>query len=77
MTATLTGNERRPEWHAYCRDRAQRRQDHVAALAREAEQAAPDPIRKVLDGGKAARRAEAEFDAREPELGYDEWKAKT
>ena len=68
-------NHQLPDWHAYVRDRQQRRQDRVDALTRATRDAAPDPgVREIA--GQAARRAgEAAFDVDEPELSYEDWKA--
>jgi hypothetical protein len=63
-----------PRWYAYQRDRQQRRQDQVAALAREAGQQAPNPTARVQAEDRTARAAVIEFDAAEPELDYEAWK---
>jgi hypothetical protein len=68
-------NHHRPGWHAYIRDRQQRRQDHVAAIARAAGQQATSPLDRVKAEDRTARAAVREFDLAEPELGYDAWKA--
>lgn len=68
-------NHHRAAWHAYCRDRAQRRQDHVADLARRAAGRAQTPARRVEAGERARQDAESAFDAAEPELSYDEFVA--
>jgi hypothetical protein len=62
-------------YHAYQRDRQQRRQDTVDAAAREAGQRAPDPTERVKAEHRAALDGVVEFDASEPELSYDQWKA--
>ena len=63
------------EYHAYQRDRQQRRQNTVAAAAREAGQQAPNPVERVKAEDRAARAGVAAFDANEPELSYEDWKA--
>lgn len=67
-------NHDRPAWHAYVRDRQQRRQDHVAALAREAGEQAPNAVERVKASDQARVAGQQAFDAAEPELAYDRWK---
>ena len=68
-------NHRLPDWHAYVRDRQQRRQNIVAAAAREAGELAPTAAKRVEAEYRAARAGEKAFDANEPELSYATWKA--
>jgi len=68
-------NARRPEFYRYVRDRGQRRQNLVEAADRAARGAAPDPIAREHAGRAATRSAERAFDASEPELTFDEWRA--
>jgi hypothetical protein len=68
-------NHQLPAFYAYVRDRQQRRQDHIAALARAAGQQASNPVERVKAEDRTARAAVQEFDADEPELDFDAWRA--
>lgn len=68
-------NHHRAAWHAYGRDRAQRRQDHVAELARLAGEQASTPAERVKASESVRVAAQAEFDAAEPELSYEDFVA--
>jgi hypothetical protein len=69
-------NRHRPEWHAYCQDRQQRRHDRVAAAAEAAGKRVPDGPKRLEVEYHAARAAEAAFDAKEPELSYEQFTRK-
>jgi hypothetical protein len=68
-------NAQLPRYYAYQRDREQRRQDHVAALVRDAGQQAPDPSARVKAWDHTARAAVTAFDLHEPQMDYAAWKA--
>jgi hypothetical protein len=69
----IDANHHRPEWHGYIQAQQQRRHDRVDALAKAAGARAPDETARIKAEYHAARAAEKEFDAREPELGYEQF----
>lgn len=66
-------NHHRSAWHAYGRDRAQRRQDHVAAVSLAAGDEAQTPAARVHASERARIAAQAAFDEAEPEMSYEDF----